>query len=133
MGGVGRAELIGILSAPLIEAGCVQFNTHVVKVDVGSDGAKSTVHFEDGSAQMFDVIIGADGLNSAVRRAVAPDNSKEAAFSNISAFYGTIRGSPTFVHPELKPGVLLQILGPNTIAITYTAVASDGSPIRCVV
>ena len=60
---------------------------------VRSDARPAVVSFEDGSEERFALVVGADGLRSVVRRAVAPE-----AFENTYVGYVTWRG----LVPELS-------------------------------
>ncbi len=64
---VHRADLHAILCADL-PASSVRFGVRCTGVEQDADGA--TVHFDDGSSYQADVVVGADGIHSAVREAL---------------------------------------------------------------
>ncbi|KAK5679584.1 hypothetical protein LTS10_008405 [Elasticomyces elasticus] len=47
------------------------------RVESDADDSGLTIHFVDGSATIVDVLLGADGINSAVRRAFVPTSKPE--------------------------------------------------------
>jgi 2-polyprenyl-6-methoxyphenol hydroxylase-like FAD-dependent oxidoreductase len=73
----------------------------VERVSDGIDGA--TIHFSDGSSEDADLVIGADGVGSAVRRAVNPDHHTNR-FAGYVAWRGLI---PETALPE-RAGLLLE-------------------------
>jgi salicylate hydroxylase len=71
---IHRADLLEALREQLPE-GTLQLDRSVKKVTQGD--AEAIVHFEDGSEQNFDLVVGADGIHSAVRTALwGKDNPK---------------------------------------------------------
>jgi salicylate hydroxylase len=68
---VHRADLLNVLAAAL-PAGTVQLGARCVSVEAGADGA--VARFANGAEIEADVIIGADGIHSAVRASlIGPD------------------------------------------------------------
>lgn len=71
---------------------------------VRSEGREVVVHLEEDREMTFDLVVGADGLNSVVRETVAPGRS-----ANRYVGYVTWRGLvPEDVLPEPAAGVLLE-------------------------
>src|SRR5262245_61456266 len=69
--GAHRADLHGVLQRA-VPAGCISLNTRCTAVDQTPDGVALT--FADGTSAEADVVIGADGIRSAVRSALlGPD------------------------------------------------------------
>ena len=67
--------------------GCVHFNKRCSKVTQTSASSKLTIHFKDGTSTTADVVIGADGIKSAVRGAVTGrDPSESVVFSQTSCY-----------------------------------------------
>jgi 2-polyprenyl-6-methoxyphenol hydroxylase-like FAD-dependent oxidoreductase len=64
---VHRSDLQSALAEA---AGDVRLNSEVSSVEAGEDSA--TVHLADGSEERGDLVIGADGVHSVVRRALSP-------------------------------------------------------------
>lgn len=70
--GVTRPALHKVLGERTLAAGAeVRLGLHPVAIS--DDGAGVTVQLSDGSSARFDLLIGADGLNSWVRGAILPD------------------------------------------------------------
>ena len=67
---VARNELVEILGNAVAQTKNVtlKFSTHVVGVEPGD--SSSVVRFSDGTAQSFDIVVGADGIHSVVRPCV---------------------------------------------------------------
>jgi len=71
---IHRADLLAALEEQLPE-GTIRFGKRVAGITQSEQGA--TVRFADGAEQSFDVVIGADGIHSAVRTALfGPDAPK---------------------------------------------------------
>jgi salicylate hydroxylase len=64
---IHRADLLAALEERLPE-GIIRFGVRVADISQAKD--KAVVRFADGSEQAFDVVIGADGIHSAVRTAL---------------------------------------------------------------
>ncbi|WP_051717049.1 FAD-dependent monooxygenase [Streptomyces megasporus] len=68
-----RAELVALLAARLPE-GAVRTGTPAELVDPGAAGAPATVRTADGQEHTADLVVAADGVRSAARRALFPDH-----------------------------------------------------------
>lgn len=69
----------------------VHFNKRCIKVSEATNGSKVVVHFADGSTALADVVIGADGIKSAVRGAVTETNpSTSVKYSHTSCYRGLV-------------------------------------------
>lgn len=77
VGGIMRPILHKILQAATRDAG-VQVRLGVALLDLSQDGEGVTCSFSDGSRQTYDLVLGADGINSTVRSLVFPDGPKPA-------------------------------------------------------
>ena len=89
---VHRADLLAAL-ASAVPAGTVRLGKRCVSVELGS---RAHLRFDDGSAAYADVVIGADGVHSAVRAAFV--ESAAPAYSGICAFRALVPASSA---PEL--------------------------------
>ncbi|WP_328733026.1 FAD-dependent monooxygenase [Streptomyces caniferus] len=86
-----RGELNAALQAEVVRRGIgLSHGARLVSVENGPD--KATARFADGSAATGDLLIGADGLNSALRRSIAP--GAEPVYAGQSVFYGYMPGTP---------------------------------------
>ncbi|MFJ9818593.1 FAD-dependent oxidoreductase [Streptomyces sp. NPDC101151] len=86
-----RGELNAALQTEAVRRGtALRHGIRLVSVADGPDGV--TAHFSDGSTATGDLLIGADGLNSVVRRHVAPTAQPRYAGQRI--FYGYTDGVP---------------------------------------
>lgn len=87
-----RGELNAALQAEAVRRGIgLRHGARLLSVDDGPDGV--TARFSDGTTATGDLLIGADGLNSAVRRTVAPGVRPEYAGQRV--FYGYTPGVPS--------------------------------------
>lgn len=88
----------------------------LVSVENGPDGVSA--RFADGSVATGDLLIGADGLSSTVRRSIAP--GAEPVYAGQSVFYGYTRSTPV----AEDTGHLTMVRG-SAAAFGY-AVSPDG-------
>lgn len=73
---VGRNELVELLRSGLAE---VEIETGVYPLEIRQDQDRATVFFHDNSRADFDLVVGADGLNSTVRKlAITPEPLRES-------------------------------------------------------
>jgi salicylate hydroxylase len=77
-----RPDLVDLLAAEL-PPGVVRLGAGVTGIDATNDG-RPVVQLADGSAQVADVVIGADGTHSAIRGATVGDVA--ARFSGMAAY-----------------------------------------------
>jgi 2-polyprenyl-6-methoxyphenol hydroxylase-like FAD-dependent oxidoreductase len=79
--------------------GCeIQLGAKLARFDVDAAGGAVAAHFEDGRAAQADILIGADGLHSAVRRQSA--GAEEPRYGKYVCWLATI----PFAHPRFTPG-----------------------------
>ncbi|QRX95119.1 FAD-dependent oxidoreductase [Streptomyces noursei] len=112
-----RGELNAVLQAEAIRRGIgLSHGSRLVSVEDGSD--QVTARFADGSVATADLLVGADGLNSTVRRAIAP--GAEPVYAGQSVFYGYTRSASV----AEETGHITMVRG-STAAFGY-AVSPDG-------
>jgi len=80
-----RAAFLDAL-VELVDPNITHFNKRCTSISKSSP--RSTVHFSDGNTYEADVIIGADGIKSAVRGSIIA--SKHLAFTNTVAYRGLV-------------------------------------------
>ncbi|MDJ1135253.1 FAD-dependent monooxygenase [Streptomyces iconiensis] len=129
---IHRADLHGIL-AERLPRGCLHLRNRLVGFREQVDGVR--LEFAGGGRAEADVLVGADGVNSAVRRAVAGPDS--AVFSGHSAVRGTV---PAVSLPRLPARTLFVWTGAASRLLcypvsggalwTYVAVLPDAAPRR---
>ncbi|MFG2142077.1 FAD-dependent oxidoreductase [Streptomyces sp. NPDC048650] len=86
-----RGELNAALQAEAIRRGIgLSHGARLVSVENGPETV--TARFADGSVATGDLLIGADGLSSTVRRSIAP--GAEPVYAGQSVFYGYTPGTP---------------------------------------
>jgi salicylate hydroxylase len=110
---VARNELVEILGNAV--AACpnvtLKFSTHVVSVEPGE--SSSIVLFSDGSSQSFDIVIGADGIHSVIRRCVG--GVDEPRFSGSAAYRALVPRSAV----EDLPIDVTNRMGPDRHVVSY--------------
>ena len=89
-----RADLLGVLSGA-INPSCIHLNHRLT--DLEESGSGITLHFANGTTHRSDVLIGADGVRSVVRRAVYGET--EPTFTGQMVWRGLLQGSD--VPPEI--------------------------------
>ncbi|KOG41935.1 FAD-dependent oxidoreductase [Streptomyces decoyicus] len=113
-----RGELNAALQAEVIRRGIgLSHGARLVSVENGPD--KVTARFADGSVATGDLLIGADGLNSIIRRSIAPGAAP--VYAGQSVFYGYTRSAPV---TEETTGHITMVRG--SAAAFGCAVSPDG-------
>ncbi|GJP56111.1 hypothetical protein CLOM_g15165 [Closterium sp. NIES-68] len=124
-----RAELQGLLVHEVMAASesapvpPILFNKKCISVQNLGPGKGVRVHFEDGTCEVGDVVVGADGVKSAVRSAVMPRHDPHdrrptrgsAAYSGISCILGI-----TSSVPDWLKGSAYWVLGPGKVYGTWS-------------
>lgn len=108
-GAIMRPVLARILSKKVVELGAkVRLGYTYSSIEQDADGV--TVHFEDGSSDRFDLVIGADGVYSKTREWLLPDAPKPK-YSGQGVWRAVLPRPPEakntlmWVGPKLKTGV----------------------------
>lgn len=95
---IHRAELLALLRAAL-PASCLR--TSATCTGFREQGPRVLAIFADGTEAEGDILIGADGINSAVRAALL--GAEPPVYSGYTAW----RGVTTFAHDRLTPGIAI--------------------------
>lgn len=90
---IHRGDLLRALEARLPES-AIRLGSRVVGVETGE---RPSVRFEDGGSESLDVVIGADGIHSAVRRSLFGDDSPE--FTGLVSYRAVV---PRAAVPEVE-------------------------------
>ena len=108
---VHRADLHHLLTE-LLDTTTVTFNTQCT--GVSQQGGKAVAHFADGSSFEADLIVGADGVRSEVRRSIFGE--EEPKFTGNMCYRAVVPFDemPDFVAPESSFW-----LGPKSHVVTY--------------
>lgn len=104
---IDRGVLHRILRERAEQAGVrIHDAKQLVRVDEQPDGV--TAHFADGTSASAEVLIGADGVHSTVRRLIDPD-APTARYLNLLGFEGVVDDAPDTAH--LQPGTMTFAFG----------------------
>jgi len=88
--GAHRASFLDAL-VHFVDPKTTHFNKRCKSVEPSPENpSRSVIHFVDGTTYEADVVIGADGIKSAVRNAVTGDEHNSVAFSNAVCYRGLI-------------------------------------------
>jgi len=108
-GGILRPVLARILSQATLDAGvAVRLGVTFTVIEQDKDGVE--VSFTDGTRGRYDLVVGADGLNSRVRQALFPDAPKpeftgQGCWRALVARPAAIDRPHIFMGPRVKAGV----------------------------
>ncbi|MCO5973937.1 FAD-dependent monooxygenase [Actinoallomurus soli] len=114
-----RAELCAALRAEALRRG-IRIRHGKRLIAAAEDATGVTARFEDGDTARCDLLIGADGLNSTVRRLIDPAAAPRR-YAGQRVFYGYADEAPA---PE-RPGTFAMVRG-SAAAFGY-AVSPDGT------
>ena len=94
-----RSRLTRELQDEAIRRGIrIEFGRRLSKAEVAADG-RALATFEDGRTALGDLLIGADGVHSVVRRAIDP-NAPAGRYVGLTNFGGVTRGAAKDIEPE---------------------------------
>lgn len=101
-----RADLLAALEQA-VPAATIHLGKRTVGIDEGPDGI--TVRFEDGTSRRVDVLVGADGIHSTVRKHLLGDEYPD--FTGVVAYRAVVPASRLEGVPNL--GAFTKWWGPN--------------------
>ncbi|HEV8447111.1 MAG TPA: NAD(P)/FAD-dependent oxidoreductase [Gemmatimonadaceae bacterium] len=105
---VSRADLIGLLEQALSDR-CIRFGTTVREIVMSPRGA--SVRFNDDTADVFDVVVGCDGVRSTMRQLV---------FGRVSPAYTGLTGWALWIEsPFVPPCEVTEYWGAGKLVATY--------------
>ncbi|KAJ7771617.1 FAD/NAD-P-binding domain-containing protein [Mycena metata] len=87
--GVYRPAFLDALFPLLPNSNAIHFNKRCTSISTSTSGAQ-VIHFADGTTHEADLIIGADGIKSTSRNAVAGTDKKLLQFTNTVAYRGMV-------------------------------------------
>ena len=94
-----RSRLARVLQDEAIRRGIrIDYGRRLSKAEVAADG-RVLATFEDGSTASGDLLIGADGVHSVVRRAIDPA-APSGRYVGLTNFGGVTRGAAKDIEPE---------------------------------
>ncbi|KAI0419361.1 salicylate hydroxylase [Xylaria grammica] len=128
---VPRASLLKELLAHLPEK-ILHANMQLTSIDEGPDGVSIT--FEDGTTQLFDAVIGADGINSRVRGYVLAGQehgSSPAGFWDCWAMFPSEKVRGSIYEEYLRPGQQYAFTADG--ALLLYALAAGGMMVMAVI
>ncbi|KAL2810152.1 hypothetical protein BJX63DRAFT_328766 [Aspergillus granulosus] len=117
---VHRADLHGALKARALKAAELHTGCNIIDIDISTD--RPSVTLDDGRVFEGDLLIGADGLNSIVRKAIAPEAA--APYPGEKSCFrwllpaNELRRLDTTQH-AVKPGVFIEWEALKTRLVMY--------------
>ena len=94
-----RSRLARLLQDEALRRGIpIEFGRSLVEAGIAADG-RARARFDDGTEAAGDVLIGADGVHSIVRRAIDA-RAPEARYVGLTNFGGVTRGAAGGIEPE---------------------------------
>jgi len=106
---IHRADLHEVLleaARERLHADAVQLGKACVAIEQDASGV--TVRFADGSAERGDAVVGCDGIHSAVRRSLYPDEGPPA-YQGINMWRGVTRAKPFLTGASMVVGGWLEV------------------------
>jgi 2-polyprenyl-6-methoxyphenol hydroxylase-like FAD-dependent oxidoreductase len=108
-GGIMRPVLARILSAATLASG-TKVRLGVTFTSITPEGSQSAVTFTDGTSGRYDLVIGADGVNSRVREQVFPDAPKprytgQACWRAVVSRPADMRRASFYMGKDVKAGL----------------------------
>lgn len=120
---IKRSELRDILLSGL-DASKIRFNTEVK--DILQKGDVVTVTFQDGSTDTYDLVVGADGVNSVTRKICFPDASVTYANWRVWRSWIPMRfGSGNLMAAYLEPNELAVTVHTHDAAMVWLVTPTD--------
>ncbi|KAG1818113.1 uncharacterized protein BJ212DRAFT_1446574 [Suillus subaureus] len=113
-----RKDLIDVLKQSISSSCTVHFNKRLTKYEKQSPGSL-ILYFTDDSTSTADVLVGADGIHSSVRKtffeAIGPDTVDPSKIRH----YTQPSWTGTLVYRSVFPAEKLSELDPNNVALKY--------------
>jgi 2-polyprenyl-6-methoxyphenol hydroxylase-like FAD-dependent oxidoreductase len=125
-----RADLQTALYELVRQNTDIRFGTQIAEVRPITDGVE--VSFSDGRIERADLLVGADGIHSHVRRLIFGDGFERPLGGHYIAISQTLRhGLPAVVHSYLGTGRMVNLfpVAPDSVAaVVYVGVSVDPPP-----
>ncbi|KAL2788798.1 hypothetical protein BJX66DRAFT_352518 [Aspergillus keveii] len=117
---VHRADLHGALKARALKTAEIHTGCNIIDIDISAD--RPAVTLDDGRVFEGDLLVGADGLNSIVRKAIAPEAS--APYPDEKSCFRWLlpasdMGRLDTTQDAVKPGVFIEWEAPKTRLVVY--------------
>ena len=127
-----RADLQASLYELVREHIDIRFGTQIEEVRSNASGVE--VVLSDGSVERGDLLVGADGIHSQVRRLVFGEGFERPLGGHYIAISQTLRhGLPAVVHSYLSTGKMVNLLpvAPDSIsAVVYVGASASSPPLH---
>jgi salicylate hydroxylase len=111
-----RQHLIDILRQYLPSSCSLHFNKRLTRYDKQSSGSL-ILHFADDSTSTTDVLIGADGLHSSVRKTFFETLDRDVVDPSKIKHYADPSWTGTLIYRAVIPAKKLSDLDPNHVAL----------------
>jgi 2-polyprenyl-6-methoxyphenol hydroxylase-like FAD-dependent oxidoreductase len=124
-----RADLQAALYDLVRERAEIRFGARIVDARLAADGVE--VNLSDGRTEQGDLLVGADGIHSGVRRLVFGEGFERPLGGHYIAISQALRhGLPPVVHSYLSTGRMVNLfpVAPDSISAVVYVGASAGTP-----
>lgn len=118
-----RQHLVDILKQHIPSSCTIHFNKRLTKYDKLSAGLL-VLHFADESTETTDVLIGADGIHSSVRKILFETIDRDVVDSSKIRHYTDPSWTGTFIYRAVFPVEKLSEIDPNNVALKNFVVVS---------
>ena len=118
-----RKDLVDILKHRIPSSCTVHFNKRLIKYEKLSTGSL-VLHFADESTETTDVLIGADGIRSSVRKTLFETIDRDVIDSSKIRQYVDPSWTGTCIYRTVFPVEKLSEIDPNNIALKEFLVVS---------
>jgi hypothetical protein len=118
-----RQHFVDILKQHLSSSCTVHFNKRLIKYDKLSTGSL-VLHFADESTITTDVLIGADGVHSLVRKTLFETIDGDIVDPSIVRHYANASWTGTLVYRAIFPAARLSEMDPDNVALKGFVIVS---------
>jgi salicylate hydroxylase len=118
-----RQHLVDLFKRHISSSCTIHFNKRLTKYDTESSGSL-VLHFADGSTASTDVLIGADGIRSAVRKTLFEIIGPGIVDPSKTRHYSDPSWTGTLVYRTILSAEKLSQMDPNNVALKDSMLVS---------
>jgi salicylate hydroxylase len=126
-----RKDLVGILKQSIPSSCTIHFNKRLTEYENQSPGSL-VLHFADGSTSITDVLVGADGIHSSVRKTLFETMGPGTVDPSKTRHYSDPSWTGTLVYRSVFPAEKLSKLDPSNVALKDFVIVSPQKTVTIV-